>query len=358
MIWLFAVALTVHLGYWIAIGIGLDRSRREREAADEPAVPISVIVAARDEEDSIEVLLTALRHQTHETFEVVVVDDDSCDETAAIVERIAAEDYRIRLIRVTDPSPPRKKRALTAGIRASMHDRLAFTDADCLPGERWLETIASHSADEPGVVLIGFGPLRKEKGAVNMFSRFETWITATLTAASVGLGRPYMAVGRNFSYPRSLFEKVGGFEDHLHSLSGDDDLLVQQARRHGASVRYMFDPASFVESDAPEDWRTWVRQKLRHTSAGRHYDRTPQLHLALFHASNLAVWLSPLFLGWTGGALLAGRFLVQRQILRRAAEALHVDPDLMVFQPILDLGYVLYNTLLAPAGVLFGGRKW
>ena len=358
MLLLFAAALVIQLGCWLALGAGFRRaSSAPAEAREAPLPPVSVVVAARDEADRLPPLLDALAAQTHLDFEVVIVDDASEDATAALVDGRAAEDSRFRLVRVTDPQPPRKKHALTRGVAAARHDRLAFTDADCAPPSGWLETIAAHAAAAPDAVFVGYGPYRKRPGALNAFVRYETLVTALLTAATVGLGRPYMAVGRNFSYPKSVFERIGGFEHSLQSLSGDDDLLVQEAHRHGVPVRYVTDPASFVVSEAPATWRRWVRQKLRHTSAGRYYDRGAQFALAVFHGSNLLVWLAPVFLGWTGAGLLAARLLVQRAVLRGAMETLG-ERDLTLTQPLLDAGYALYNTLLAPLGTAIKPKRW
>lgn len=359
---LFLVAFAVQVACWLALGVGFGRVRR---AAPPPvpmaAVPISVVVAARNEAARLPALLDALAAQTHAPFEAVVVDDASTDETAALVEARAAADPRFRLVRVAEHEAdesgmPRKKHALTLGIAAARHDRLAFTDADCIPPPDWLDTFAAHAAEAPEAILVGYGPYHREPGALNTFIRYETVQTALQTAAAVGLGRPFMAVGRSFSYPKQVFARIGGFEHQRHSLSGDDDLLVQEAHRHGVPVRYVLDAP--VPSEPPHTWRAWMRQKQRHTSAGRHYDRTVQFALAVFHASNLGVWIAPLVLGWTGFALLAARFLVQRGVLRGAFEAFAAEPDLHVGQPLLDLGYVVYNTLLAPLGVLRGGTRW
>ena len=207
-------------------------------------------------------------------------------------------------------------------------------------------------------MLVGYGPYRKAPGVLNAFVRYETAVTALLAAAVVGWGRPYMAVGRNFSYSKTLFERIGGFGHSLASLSGDDDLLVQEVARQGAApVRFVFDPATFVPSDAPPTWRRWARQKLRHTSAGSHYGRRVQLALTVFHGSNLLVWTAPLVLGWTGAALLAGRFLFQRAVLREAMETFDAR-DLSLAQPLLDGLYLLYNTLLAPLGAVWRPKRW
>jgi len=358
MVWLFAFALAVQIGYWIAIAAGLSRLDSGEEQPVEASMPVSVIIAAKDEADRLPRLLEALEVQVYPHFEVIVVDDASSDATSNLVDDLAARDPRFRTVRVEEPKHPRKKHALAAGIASASHDRLAFTDADCVPEPRWLAVIASLAEAEPEAVLVGYGPYWKERGALNALVRYETWITAVMTASATALGRPYMAVGRSFSYPQSLFERIGGFEHQMHSLSGDDDLLVQEARLHDTPVRYLLAEQAAVFTRAPSSWKVWLRQKMRHTSAGRHYDRGAKANLAAFHASNLIVWISPLFLGWTGAAFLAGRFLVQRAILKRAEDRFPIEPDLMVYHPALDLGYLIYNTFVAPAGALFGGKRW
>ncbi len=361
MLLLFAVALAVQVGCWLLLGVGFRRARRQASETQAPTLAdwryISVIVAARNEESNLPDLLAALEAQSHPAFEAIIVDDASDDATTAVVEDLAARDERFRLVQVTEPQDPRKKHALTLGIAAAHHDHLAFTDADCTPPPDWLARLVAHHAAAPDAVLIGYGPYRQRPGTLNAFVRYETLVTALMTAAAVGLGKPYMAVGRNFSYPTSVFEQIGGFAHSMQSLSGDDDLLVQEAHRHGIPVRYVFDPASFVPSEAPSTWRQWVRQKLRHTSAGAFYDRGIQAVLAVFHASNLLVWLAPLVLGWTGAGLLAARFLVQRVVLRDAVHTFD-ETNLLLAQPLLDVGYVLYNTLVAPLGTLLTPKRW
>lgn len=172
-----------------------------------------------------------------------------------------------------------------------------------------------------------------------------------------------MAVGRNFSYTKALFEKLRGFEHSAASLSGDDDLLVQEvARTEAATVRYVLDTDGFVSSDAPASVGEWLRQKLRHNSAGRYYSRTAKAHLLVFHLSNLVLWLSVPVLwivsgSWLGAGLLAVRFLVQRAALRSAEEAFGVR-DHSLIQPFLDGLYLLYNVLVAPIGAALKRKRW
>ncbi len=348
--------------YWFALHRGFRKAQATAGSmAPERRPPVSVLVAARNEEEDLPALLDALRQQCYPEYEIVVVDDASDDTTPHLVEDVARTDGRFRLVRVTKPVAPRKKNALTIGVEQAKHELLALTDADCTPLPQWLEGIAAyqhHASPSTPILLVGYSPFRKTRGVLNALARYETFVTGYLTAAAIGLGKPYMAVGRNLSYPRSVFRAVDGFEHSLQSLSGDDDLFVQEvARREAARIVHMFDPRTFVPTDAPRTWRAWFRQKTRHTSASKFYHRDIQAHLAVFHTTSILLWAAPFFLGWTGAGLLATKLLAQWLALRHAARILH-ERDLVAPQPLLEFGYTLYTLLIAPIGVLRMPKRW
>lgn len=388
MLALVLAAFVVQCLGWAWVGAGL---RRVRESAPEPladadrqpgeGLPISVVVAAHDEEDRLPRLLDALASQTHRPFEVVVVDDRSTDRTA---QRATwrAQDFPVslRLVTVAQGAPedaglPPKKHALERGIEAAAHDRLVFTDADGRPGPDWLATLAHHAAplahaDRPldatddGAVLVGYGPYVRERGWLNRFVRYETVQTAALAAAGIGWGRPWHAVGRNLSYPKHLLGGLGGFAHSAGSLSGDDDLLVQEvARRDAAPVRYVWSEAAAVPSPAPPDAGAFWRQKRRHASAGTHYPAGVLAALGLFHTANLVLWLGAPLLHLVAGVpygwgLLAGKILLQRQVVTDALDGLGDEPDLRLWQPALDALSAGYHAALAILGLLPTPTRW
>jgi len=320
---------------------------------------MSVVVAVRNEAANLPMLLAALTRQTHPRYEIILVDDASEDATPEIAHAWQQTHPKLRLLRVDHPKEPRKKHALTQGIDAATHDLLAFTDADCAPPPGWLASLAQqHARAQQETLLVGYSPFRKAPGLLNRLARYETFMTGFLTAATVGWGRPYMAVGRSISYPRSVFRRIGGFAHSLHAMSGDDDLLVQEVvRRRAAAVRHLFDARSFVPSTPPATWRAWFRQKRRHLSAGRFYDRGTQTHLGLFHATSIALWAAPFGLGWWGLGLIAAKLLVQATVLYRAATILQ-ERDLLPGQPFLELLYAAYNLVLAPFGLARMPKRW
>ena len=362
MLLLFGGALAVLLLYALLLSWGWRRARRETPALDANDLPaLSVVVAARNEANVLPSLFEALDEQSHPSYEVVIVNDASTDDTSALAADWAANRSWAQVVHVEDPSPPRKKHALTQGIAAAQHDLLAFTDADCTPPPSWLSDLAAaHAATDDDCVLVGYSPLRGT-GLLGSFARYETLLHALYTVAAIGWHRPYMAVGRNLSYPRSVFEAVNGFSHTgggQASMSGDDDLFVQAVHRQDcAPVRALLAPSTFVPTSAPPSWRRWWRARRRHVSAGRHYSWTVGLHLTLLHTSLVLLWIAPLILGTLGVGLLATSLLARHAPLGLAAETLG-ENDLLPLFPLWEFGYALYHATVVPVGLFSPPDHW
>ncbi|MEL6615249.1 MAG: glycosyltransferase [Bacteroidota bacterium] len=381
LILLIALAFVVQAAAWAWLASGIRRVRADQPDLDAPeasgaAVPISVVVAARDEAERIGALLDALAAQTHGAFEVVVVDDRSTDATDEIVrQRQAAFPVPLRLLRVEplapeatppasriSPSRTGKKRALTLGIEAAAHDRLAFTDADCVPPPTWLATLAATAAETPEAVLVGLGPLAGE-GWLGRFVRYETMHTAALSLGALGHRRAWHAVGRSLSYPRSLWRRLGGFEAHADSLGGDDDLFVQQATRAGAEVRAVLTPEAHVPSPAPRSWRGFWRQRRRHAAAGARYAPGVLVRLGVLQLSALVLWIgAPLVqavwgVPWAWGPL-AVRLLLQRAVLSDVWDVFGARGDVRLWHPVLDAMLAAYGMAAAALGALPTPKRW
>jgi len=115
---------------------------------------VSVVIAVRDEEKNIPDLLEALAHQTlpKDQFEVIIVNDQSDDNTVKIIENFMKKDrFLLRLVESKinpnqETSP--KKNALLTGIKSSKGEIIVMTDGDCLFGKNWLKTMVSPFAHE------------------------------------------------------------------------------------------------------------------------------------------------------------------------------------------------------------------
>jgi len=133
----FSVLVTV---VWVSRHVMIHQQQRSGQMlgpdcpgpGDEPP-PLSVIVAAKDEEACIERCVRSMLDQDYPNFEVIVCNDRSDDNTAAIVQRIADEDTRLRLVNIE--SLPEgwcgKNNAMQTGIAQSSGEWICMIDADC-----------------------------------------------------------------------------------------------------------------------------------------------------------------------------------------------------------------------------------
>lgn len=348
----------LHAMVWCWLWLGLRKATCPAAPNSEPEPGISVVVAMRNEADRVPKLVEALRRQTYQPVEFVLVDDRSEDDTWQVLLRTTSGDPRFKRIRKPDSMPAGKKTTLGLGIEQTAHERLVFTDADGEPKPEWLSVIARYATREPDAVLIGIGPMLPENTALNRFVQYETLLTATLTMAAVGWGSAYMAVGRNFSYPKFLFSAVGGFTSHQYIMSGDDDLFIQAVRAQTrAPIRVVIEPESWVYSAAPANFKRWFHQKTRHFSTGTAYRPVVQGTLMAFHIlqwlSWVVLWFNPLGLG----IALVARWVMMAWVFRKHPLGKGRLAWLSAL-PFLDCGYILMNMLIAPLGAYRKPLRW
>jgi cellulose synthase/poly-beta-1,6-N-acetylglucosamine synthase-like glycosyltransferase len=135
LFWLAALNAVLIVGIFMELATGTRRLRHLHEvppagAGEMPSV--SIVIAARNEERGIEPALRSVLSQQGERVEVIVVDDRSDDATGAILDRMAGQDPRLRVVHVAELPAGwlGKNHALWLGARAAEGDLLLFTDAD------------------------------------------------------------------------------------------------------------------------------------------------------------------------------------------------------------------------------------
>jgi len=277
---------------------GLDKVKSERNTS---CVPVSVIVAARNEEAQISACLQSLVSQDYpkQLLQIIIVDDRSHDRTAAIVRDFMADHPTIELIPVHDTvsgfAP--KKYAIDQAIRRATGDIIFTTDADCTPGKHWVSEMLAYFEPEVGMVA-GYNPYdanHKRNALPQKMLALDYFSMAAVAAASAGLGFPVSCSGGNLAYRKSLYVELGGFRNIQSAVSGDDDLFLEQVRdRTDWQIRYATHPRTFVPTQPPHNMRAFVDQRVRYASKGRRYAGPVQAVLVgvyLLNVSLLAVLL-------------------------------------------------------------------
>jgi len=208
-----------------------------------------------------------------------------------------------------------KKYPLSIGIREAKHEVLLLTDADCVPAsEHWVEKMQD-GYDGNIEIVLGYGAYHKKSGLLNKLIRFETFHTALQYLSYALAGTPYMGVGRNLSYKKSLFFKSKGFSSINHIPSGDDDLFINKtATKDNTAV--VIDPDAITRSIPKTTWSAWMRQKSRHYTTAKYYKPKHKFLLGLYFATQFMFYpllaASIIFYDWRFALAVFGvRFLLQ-----------------------------------------------
>lgn len=259
--------------------------------------PVSVIVCARNEYQNLKEFLPVILEQDYPCYEVILINDDSDDDTGFLIRDLQLKYAHFRVVNI-DRSVSfikGKKFALSVGIKESKHNHILLTDADCVPSSsKWIQFMQNGFIDKSTMVL-GYGRYEKKRGLLNLLVRFDTVHTAMQYLSLALAKHPYMGVGRNLSYTKSLFEAQKGFTSHYAVPYGDDDLFVNKAtKKNQANVVYTAD--SQTVSIAPKTWGTWFRQKKRHMDTGKHYRFATKFVLSMYAASALFFYMVLVFL--------------------------------------------------------------
>ena len=327
---------------------------------------LSVVICARNEANNLQENLHYVLEQDYPNFEVIIVNDCSQDYSEYILKQLVAQ-YPDKLRVVTITEHPRhktsKKFAATLGIKAAKYEILVFTDADCKPNSvHWLSNMANHYQNPATEIVLGFSPYYHKPGLLNKMIRYETCLTAINYFGFALAGMPYMGIGRNLSYKKSLFFKGKGFASHIHIPSGDDDLFVNQhAKRTNVAIEFGVD--THVLSNPKTTFSGFWVQKFRHLGAGKAYRAK---HIAILTAQFLSgvlfydliiillvlkfepIWVLSIFFS---------RFILQSLVFHKVMRKLK-SVDLIGWVIILDPIYHFYMVVLSIFGLFKNKHRW
>ncbi len=261
ILYLLFLIVGVHLLYYFFLFIRLVFYKNPTNIIKKEE-PVTIIICARNEIENLKKNLPAILQQDYKNYEVIVANDNSWDGTSEFLTELALQYPHLREVKYIENEryPKGKKFVLTLAIKASKNELLLLTDADCEPASNsWLRLMQQHYKPETHLVL-GYSPYRRTNGMLNRFVRFETFYTA-LQYLSYALAKmPYMGVGRNLSYRKSLFFAYKGFASHNHLLSGDDDLFVNETANH-TNTAIEINKDAFTYSESKKTWGEFWQQK-------------------------------------------------------------------------------------------------
>ncbi len=359
----FCITCLVQLGYYLLIFLPFGFYRPTTPRLKK--IGISVLVCAKNEAENLKNLVPAILDQDYPDFELVLINDGSTDDTLEVMQEFEQNNGNIRIVDVKpiDSFWNNKKYPLTLGIKAAKNEFLLFTDADCLPKDKdWIKSMSRHFSNEKRIVL-GYGSYKKIKGSLlNLLIRFETVHTALQYFSFALKGRPYMGVGRNLAYRRDLFFEASGFKDHMHILSGDDDLFINQVA-NGKNTAICIFPSAFTESVPKRSLTEWINQKRRHFSAAPYYKMSDKLMLGSFNLSLLLFWVFAINLAiiWEDQLVFlivfSARVVVAMTTYGLAAKKFKAIDTIWLY-PFLELFLVLFHLAIFMINLFSKRKHW
>ncbi len=317
--------------------------------------PVSVIICARDEDENIAKNLPGILVQNYPTtHEIIVVNDNSLDDTKYILAELQKKFKKLQVVDLTQEAKmiAGKKFPLSIGIKEAKHEIVLLTDADCVPAsEHWIFKMqnAFNSGTE---VVLGYGAYEKGTGFLNKAIRFETFHTGLQYFGYALAGKPYMGVGRNLAYRKDLFFRNKGFSSINHMPSGDDDLFINRVAT-GSNTSVVIDPEAFTISKPRQTWKDWKKQKYRHYTTGKFYKASDQLLLGGYTISFLFFYpllvASLVLFDWRWPIIpFVLRMGVQAFIWKKSMKQLG-EEDLFSWFFVWDLWMFVYYIMFAPS---------
>lgn len=361
---LFCLGFLTHLLFYGFIYSRLAFGRAKQDSGATALPPVSVVICARNEENFLEKNLQYVLEQDYPEYEVIVVNDCSWDGTQRVLEEYRKKYSNLRTLMIQEDNIYKhgKKLALTVGIRSAKYEYMVFTDADCRPANnQWLKALMSAFDDNTEIVL-GYGAYDRRKGIINRLIRMDTFQIGLHYLSLAVAGMPYMGVGRNLAYRKSLFFKQKGFAPYSHIPSGDDDLFINKAATR-ANTKIALGCDSITISEPKESIKEWVRQKRRHVSTARYYKSSSLIVLGMKAFGQylyLLSFIALLFTPWwqTALTLVALMLVIQLFVSGRAMKKLG-EADLLVYSPIIEwLLLLAFYPGIALSNMLFKRVSW
>ncbi len=263
---------------------------------------ISIIIPARNEEQNIKACLDSILQQNYpaDFFEVIVVDDHSTDNTAAIV--LCYETGNIKLISLKDFTNGEqinsyKKKAIETAIDKSTGELIISTDADCIVPPNWLQIIANFYQQTDASFIVMPVKFIHKNNWLNIFQSLDFMTLQGITGAAVHNKMLSMCNGANLAYRKKSFEAVDGFKGIDGIASGDDMLLMHKIfEREPDKVLYLKSPEVIVQTQAMPTVKDFFNQRIRWASKADQYkDKRIFWVLLLVYLVNLLLIILPLF---------------------------------------------------------------
>lgn len=256
--------------YLIQVAAFVYGVRKTKDRTFPDASPkVSVIIAARNEEQMLPLCLDAVMNQTYpgDQYEVIVANDSSTDRTASICDDFSSRFKNLKsFIAKEDPQLRGKTNALAQAIDKAQGEIIMITDADCIVPATWIEHTARRYG--PGVGLVGGVTLQKASKAFEGMQSLDWGYILGIASSTASLGIPLGSIGNNLSFRKEAYQKVGGYRNLKFSVTEDYTLVQAILALKTWDYLYPIDERVLVLSQPCPTFKALLQQKHRWGTGG------------------------------------------------------------------------------------------
>jgi len=355
------IFLILTAGYFLISAILILGAKKSFAQLTNDQLPsISIIVAARNEEQNIVSCLKSLNDLVYpeDKIEIIIVDDASNDNTLKIASDYIHKKQKFLIVHLQENGQVElngKIRAMSEGIKLTRGEIILTTDADCIVNPLWAKTIASYYTENVGVVN-GFTS-QKVNSAFSGMQAIDFIYLLFIASGTINLGKPVSCIGNNMSFRKKAYEETGGFENLPFSVTEDFLLLnsIQNLKKY--KVIHPLNKNSLVISKPAYTISELFNQKKRWAVGGID---TPPIGLGLMlwsYLTNLCLLFSPILFSSTWLYLVIFKISIDFFTLLPIHQKLGLLKNLKYFL-VFEIYYIAYVIVL-PVAVLFNKKvKW
>ena len=283
LIILFGTIVLFQILYYVTLFFRFS-CHKQKQIEYQENLPVSIVVVAKNEAHYLLKTLPELLNQDYPQFEVLVVNDNSNDETPQLVRDFQNRYPNLKLVDLESSvtNIKGKKFPLSLGLKAATYEHLLLTDADCLPASnQWIKLMARHFNNNTKIVL-GFNSARKKIGFFNAFIRYDKLHQAIQYFSYCLAKIPFMGVGQNLAYTKSIFFNNKGFASQNHLQFGDDDLFINQvATSTNCAIEYQEEAHTISRPNS--NFSVWFLLKVFRSRTRKLYTYSNRFLLNFYH---------------------------------------------------------------------------
>ncbi len=264
---------------------------------------ISVVVAARNEEKNIDACLRSLTMLDYppDKLEIIIADDRSQDRTPEIIQRYASQYPFVKYLLVHESHIKGKGNAIHQAATLATGEFILMTDADCTVKPTWAKDTLKYFTDEIGLVC-GITLPRTSRAFEHIQALNWCYLLSTGSAVAA-IGLPIGGIGNNFSFRRSTYFEVGGYEKVRFSVT-EDFALFQAIKKTKWKIVCPVEYGTQNTTVPEPTFRDLYKQQKRWVLGGLGGDRSSLATLILGFVAHLLSLLSFFLFTWRQAILM------------------------------------------------------